>query len=75
MLTDEMVERAAVVVTMGCAVDSNACPAIGRKDIEDWGLPDPEGMSADDVRAVGDAVRSQVLGLLDCLTAEQPTGR
>ena len=29
LLTEEMVERAEVVVTMGCAVDANACPASG----------------------------------------------
>ena len=73
MLTDEMVERAAIVVTMGCVVDSNACPAIGREDVADWGLPDPEGMSPEQVREVRDRIRSRVVGLLDSLTAGQPT--
>ncbi len=64
LLTEEMAERAPYVVTMGCAVDSNACPAIRRKDIEDWGMPDPEGMSTDDVRAVRDAIRSRVVEMV-----------
>ena len=68
-LTAEMVERAEAVFTMGCAVDSNACPAIGRRDVSDWGLPDPEGMSPAQVRAVRDAIRGRVAGLLDSLEA------
>ena len=74
LLTDEMIEPAPLVVTMGCAVDSNACPAIGRKDVRDWGMPDPEGMSMDDVRAVRDAIGNRVFELLDSLAADQPKG-
>lgn len=72
LLTDEMVERAAAVFTMGCAVDSNACPAIGRKDVSDWGLPDPEGMSMDEVRALRDAIQGRVTELLESLPIGQP---
>ena len=75
LLTEEMVERAEVVVTMGCAVDANACPAIGRKDVTDWGMPDPEGMSADQIRDIRDAIGIRVVALLESLTAGQPTGR
>ena len=75
LLTEEMVERAEIVVTMGCAVGANACPGIGRKDVTDWGMPDPEGMSEDQVRVLRDAIRSRVVALLESLTAGQPTGR
>ena len=43
LLTDDLAEQASRIITMGCAVDSDACPAIFLKDIEDWGLPDPKG--------------------------------
>ncbi len=75
LLTEEMVERAEFVVAMGCAVDANACPGIGRKDVTDWGMPDPEGMSEDQVRVLRDAIRSRVVALLESLTAGRPSGR
>ena len=75
LLTDGMVERAAAVFTMGCAVDSNACPAIGRKDVTDWGMPDPEGMAPDEVRALRDVILDRVMGLLESLKAGRHTVR
>ena len=75
LLTDEMVEGAAAVVTMGCAVDANACPAIGRKDVADWGMPDPEGMSSDQVKTLRDAIRDRVMEMLESLKAGQPEDR
>ena len=56
-------------------VDADACPGIGRKDVTDWGMPDPEGMSEGQVRDIRDAIRSRVVALLESLTAGQPTGR
>ena len=43
LLTDEMVEQAQRVVTMGCAIDSEACPAIFLRDVEGLGSPRPQG--------------------------------
>ena len=68
-LTDDMVEQAQRVITMGCAIDSEACPAIFLKDIEDWGLPDPKGQPIGEVRAIRDVIGSKVEGLLRELTA------
>ena len=62
-LTDEMVAAAGRVITMGCAVDSAACPAILYADTEDWGLDDPKGKSLDDVRAIRDEIRARVEAL------------
>ena len=63
-LTDDMVEQAQRVITMGCAIDSEACPAIFLKDIEDWGLPDPKGQPIAEVRTIRDTIGVKVEGLL-----------
>lgn len=68
LLTDDLVVRARKVVTMGCAVDSDACPAVFLKDVEDWGLPDPAGRSLEEVRKIRDTIRQRVEQLLDSLT-------
>ena len=68
LLTDEMVEQAQRVVTMGCAIDSEACPAIFLRDVEDWGLPDPKGQPIEEVRAIRDVIGQKVEDLLSELT-------
>lgn len=60
LLTNEMVERARRVVTMGCAVDAGKCPAVFIKRVEDWRLPDPKGRSLEETRAIGEEVRRRV---------------
>ena len=64
LLTDEMVSRADHVITMGCAVDEAACPAIRYSDVEDWGLEDPKGQPPEKVRAIRDEIRRRVEALL-----------
>ena len=68
-LADEMVEQAQRVITMGCAIDSAACPAIFLRDVEDWGLPDPKGRPINEVRAIRDVIGEKVEKLLSELTA------
>ena len=68
-LTDDMVEQAQRVITMGCAIDADACPAIFLRDIEDWGLPDPKGQPIGEVRTIRDVIGGKVEGLLRELTA------
>lgn len=65
-VTDEVVEAADVVVTMGCG---DACPVLPGRRYLDWDLPDAEGMSREGVREVRDAVAARV----DLLLAELPT--
>lgn len=62
-VTDDVVEAADVVVTMGCG---DACPVLPGRRYVDWDLPDPEGLAPDGVRAVRDAVAARV----DVLLAE-----
>ena len=67
-LTQEMVDSAARVVTMGCGVDAESCPA--RLHIsEDWGLDDPAGQPVETVRAIRDQIRNRVEQLLTELSA------
>lgn len=58
-LTQEMADSADRIITMGCGVDAEACPA-RILVTEDWGLDDPAGQPLDVVRAIRDQVRTRV---------------
>jgi protein-tyrosine-phosphatase len=60
-LTDEYVQAADVVVTMGCG---DACPIYPGKRYLDWELPDPAGKSLEEVRPIRDEIDRRVRGLL-----------
>jgi protein-tyrosine-phosphatase len=62
--TDEIVDAADVVVTMGCG---DTCPFVPGKRYEDWALDDPAGQSVDAVRPIRDEIRDRVVGLLASL--------
>jgi protein-tyrosine-phosphatase len=62
-LTQRMVEDAGRIVSMGCGVDADACPA--RFVVtEDWGLDDPAGLPIEDVRRIRDEIVVRVRALL-----------
>jgi len=68
--TDEFLEAADVVVTMGCG---DACPLVPGKRYEDWELEDPTGKSLEDMRPIRDAVKNRVERLLEeILTPSHP---
>ena len=52
--TDEIVQAADVVVTMGCG---DACPFFPGKRYEDWELDDPAGQAVDAVRPIRDEIQ------------------
>ena len=52
-LSQEDVEWADLVVTMGCG---DACPVLPGKRYLDWNLPDPAGMPAEVVRKTRDEI-------------------
>jgi protein-tyrosine-phosphatase len=60
-LSDEVVEAADVVVSMGCG---DACPVFPGKRYLDWELPDPAGKGVEEVRAIRDEIDERVKGLL-----------
>ncbi len=59
--TDEILQAADVVVTMGCG---DACPFYPGKRYENWELPDPAGQGIDAVRPIRDDVEDRVRQLL-----------
>lgn len=63
-LTQEMGDGAERVITMGCGVDAEACPARLRPNMEDWGLDDPKGQPLAKVRAIRDEIKTRVELLL-----------
>jgi arsenate reductase len=67
MLEDADAEWADVVVTMGCG---DACPYIPGKRYVDWNLPDPEGLSLDEVRLIRDEIADRTRALAAELDSE-----
>jgi arsenate reductase (thioredoxin) len=59
--TDEIVQAADVIITMGCG---DACPVLPGKRYEEWELPNPAGQSADAVRPIRDDIEKRVRRLL-----------
>ncbi|MGH8776820.1 MAG: arsenate reductase ArsC [Jiangellaceae bacterium] len=59
--TDEIVQAADVVVTMGCG---DACPVFPGQRYEDWPLDDPAGRDVADVRPIRDEIGERVRALL-----------
>jgi arsenate reductase len=62
--TDEIVQAADVVITMGCG---DACPLYPGKRYEDWTLDDPAGQDVEAVRPIRDEIGERVRALLASL--------
>jgi protein-tyrosine-phosphatase len=63
LLTGEMADAADRIITMGCSVSVESCPA--RVYVcEDWHLDDPAGQSIERVRAIRDQIKEKVEDLL-----------
>lgn len=61
-LTDDVVQAADVVITMGCG---DACPIYPGKRYLDWDLADPAGLPVQEVRPIRDEIDRRVRALLD----------
>ncbi len=59
--TEETLRRADVIVTMGCG---EACPVVPGARMLDWELPDPAGLSLEQVRPIRDEIGRRVRELL-----------
>lgn len=66
-LTDDVVQAADVVVTMGCG---DACPVYPGKRYQDWQLTDPAGLPLESVRGIRDEIQSRVIAMLTSLGIE-----
>ncbi len=66
MLTPEMINRASLVITMGCSI-ANILPipklAQMQKKLVDWDLKNPKGKSLPLVRKIRDDIEKRVLEL------------
>jgi arsenate reductase (thioredoxin) len=60
--TDEIVQAADVIITMGCG---DACPIFPGRRYEEWKLEDPAGMGVEAVRPIRDEIERRVRQLLD----------
>ena len=65
-MTDEVVQAADAVVTMGCG---DACPIYPGKRYEDWEVDDPAETDLDGVRRIRDDITERVQTLLAEVTA------
>ena len=68
LITQEMVDEAHKVITMGCSIDES-CPAVFIPT-EDWGLEDPQGKPFGTVRGIRDQVENKVRALVLSLGIE-----
>ena len=62
--TEETVQAADVVITMGCG---DACTLYPGKRYEDWELDDPAGQDVAAVRPIRDEIRGRVELLMESL--------
>ena len=60
-LTAGKVQAADIVITMGCG---DACPVYPGKRYLDWDLPDPAGLTVDQVRPIRDEISARVRALI-----------
>ena len=66
-MTDEVIEAADAVITMGCG---DACPIYPGKRYEDWEVDDPAEADLDGVRRIRDDIAARVRRLLGEVTAD-----
>jgi arsenate reductase len=62
VLTDELAQTAAVLVTMGCG---DECPVVPGARREDWPLEDPKGKTIERVREIRAEVERRVRDLIE----------
>ena len=65
--TEDMIQAADVVVTMGCG---DTCPLFPGRRYDDWQLPDPAGQPVEAVRPIRDEIEGRVRVLLSELGIE-----
>jgi arsenate reductase len=59
-LSEELVRKATLLVTMGCG---DACPYVPGLKTLDWNFPDPKRQPIEAVRKIRDEIRERVLAL------------
>ncbi|RZT85653.1 protein-tyrosine-phosphatase [Pseudonocardia sediminis] len=67
--TDEVVQAADAVITMGCG---DACPVFPGRRYEEWAIADPDALTVDDVRPIRDEIERRVRALVAELVPATP---
>ncbi len=66
LLTNEMINQATLVITMGCSVEE-VCPkpmfAKMQKKLVDWDIEDPKGKKIEEIRHIRDEIEPKVAAL------------
>jgi arsenate reductase len=70
LIDQSMVDRSERVISMGCGVDVEACPARFLL-AEDWALDDPAGQDLEAVRGIRDQIKMRVEAMLDELCGQK----
>jgi protein-tyrosine-phosphatase len=65
-LTTGKVQAADIVITMGCG---DACPVYPGKQYLEWDLPDPAGLTIEQIRPIRDEISARVRTLISDLDA------
>jgi len=68
MLTQQMIEEADKVITMGCGADVCPAPLV---ESEDWGIEDPSGKPIEKFREVRDEIKEKVEKLIRQIEASK----
>jgi arsenate reductase len=66
LYTEEMADKAYIVITMGCL---DKCPYAPPEKTWDWGLEDPYGKPVEKHREIRDEIKRRVLKLIEDLKA------
>jgi arsenate reductase len=69
-LTEELARQAQLLITMGCG---DKCPYVPGLRRDDWPLPDPKGLSIEEVRTIRDDIKNRVQLLLSIEGLETPS--
>lgn len=62
-LTNEMISRAAKIITMGC-LTKDVCPSVFIDKSEDWNIEDPKSKPIEKVREIRDVILARVEELI-----------
>lgn len=70
-LSDDLLENEPKVITMGCQIESDMCPALMMQNVEDWALVDPATMSESQVIPLIHETARKVNALIQLMTTLQ----
>lgn len=64
-LTASLLADSKKVISMGCEIDYEQCPALDIANVTDWEIPDPFHMDLNKIREVRETIKEMVVRLVD----------